>query len=199
MNEWCYYIALYCVLLYTQSALQSCEGGGSLLNHHQCAASTWMMQRPPQDKGASQSHHTPATGGKQRESHRTNQWMGIIRRPWLTWASGGNLARTTGLHPYSLWEVPCVTLWCLFLIVFFIIFVFCWMFSLSFRSPLICYVLLLISSNWVISWRFSIKWILRSSEEGGCDFGPVALLQASRWPPDQTVFSAFEYFVWLLV
>ncbi len=33
MNEWCIYIALYCVLLYTQSALQSC--GGSLLNHHQ--------------------------------------------------------------------------------------------------------------------------------------------------------------------
>ncbi len=63
-----------------------------------------------------------------------------------------------------------VTLWCLFLIVFFIIFVFCWMFSLSFRSPLIFYVLLLISSNWVISWRFSLKWIFRSSEEGGCDF-----------------------------
>ncbi len=43
MNEWCIYIALYCVLLYTQSALQSCGGGGggSLLNHPQCAASTW--------------------------------------------------------------------------------------------------------------------------------------------------------------
>ncbi len=40
MNELCIYIALYCVLLYTKSALQSC--GGSLLNHHQCAASTWM-------------------------------------------------------------------------------------------------------------------------------------------------------------
>ncbi len=24
MNEWCIYIELYCVLLYTQSALQSC-------------------------------------------------------------------------------------------------------------------------------------------------------------------------------
>ncbi len=45
MNEWCIYIALYCVLLYTQSALQSYGGGGggSLLNHHQCAASTWMI------------------------------------------------------------------------------------------------------------------------------------------------------------
>ncbi len=52
MNEWCIYIALYCVLLYTQSALQSCVGG-SLLNHHQCAASTWMMRRLPQDNIAS--------------------------------------------------------------------------------------------------------------------------------------------------
>ncbi len=28
MNEWCIYIALYCVLLYTQSALQKCVCGG---------------------------------------------------------------------------------------------------------------------------------------------------------------------------
>ncbi len=34
------------------------------------------------------------------------EWMGIIRRQWLTRASGGNLARTPGLHPYSLREVP---------------------------------------------------------------------------------------------
>ncbi len=34
------------------------------------------------------------------------KWTGIIRRPLLTRASGGNLARTTGLHPYSLREVP---------------------------------------------------------------------------------------------
>ncbi len=32
--------------------------------------------------------------------------MGIIRRPWLSRASDGNLARTPGLHPYSLREVP---------------------------------------------------------------------------------------------
>ncbi len=32
--------------------------------------------------------------------------MGIIRRPWLTRASDGNLARTPGLHPYSLRDVP---------------------------------------------------------------------------------------------
>ncbi len=65
MNEWCIYIALYCVLLYTQSALQSCgRGGGSLCNHHQCAASTWMMRRTPQDNGSS---------ALRRESHRANQ------------------------------------------------------------------------------------------------------------------------------
>ncbi len=32
--------------------------------------------------------------------------MGFIRRPWLTRASDGNLARKPGLHPYSLQEVP---------------------------------------------------------------------------------------------
>ncbi len=46
----------FCVLLYTQSALQSC--GGSLLNHHQCAASTWMMRRLPQDNGLIQDKIT---------------------------------------------------------------------------------------------------------------------------------------------
>ncbi len=39
------------------------------------------------------------------------KWMGIIRRPWLTRASGGNLARTPGLHPYSIREVPWDFLW----------------------------------------------------------------------------------------
>ncbi len=33
------------------------------------------------------------------------KWMGIIMRPWLTRASGANLARTPGLHIYSLREV----------------------------------------------------------------------------------------------
>ncbi len=39
------------------------------------------------------------------------KWMEIIRRPWLTRASGGNLARTPGLHPYSLREVPWDLYW----------------------------------------------------------------------------------------
>ncbi len=34
------------------------------------------------------------------------KWMGIIRRPWLIRASGGNLAWTPGLHHYSLQDVP---------------------------------------------------------------------------------------------
>ncbi len=48
------------------------------------------------------AQHTPATG----EEERVIEIMGIIRRPLLTRASGGNLARTPGLHPYSLREVP---------------------------------------------------------------------------------------------
>ncbi len=40
MNEWCIYIALYCVLLYTQSALQSCGGGGGL------SSTTTSVQHP---------------------------------------------------------------------------------------------------------------------------------------------------------
>ncbi len=71
MNEWCIYIALYCVLLYTQSTLQSC-GGGSLLNHHQCAAFTWMMWWLPQDNGAS-ALTTHQLQVERRESHRANQ------------------------------------------------------------------------------------------------------------------------------
>ncbi len=71
MNEWCIYIVLYCVLLYTQSTLQSC--GGSLLNHHQCAASTWMMMRRlPQDNGTS-ALTTHRLQVERRERHRANQ------------------------------------------------------------------------------------------------------------------------------
>ncbi len=76
--------------------------------------------------------------------------------------------------------------------------VFCWMFSLSFRSPLICYVLPPISGNWEISWRFPLKRLFCSSEGSWCDFGPVALLQASYWPPDQTVFRVFLLIVGLV-
>ncbi len=73
MNEWCIYIALYCVLLYTQSVFQSCVvGGGSLLNHHKCAASIWMMRRLPQDNDAS-ALSTHQLQVERRERHRANQ------------------------------------------------------------------------------------------------------------------------------
>ncbi len=60
------------------------------------------------------SHRTTAPVRSSHTSYRWRgereiepiKWMGIIRRPWLTRASGGNLARTPGLHPYSLREVP---------------------------------------------------------------------------------------------
>ncbi len=69
MND-AFYIALYCVLLYTQSALQSC--GGSLFIHHQSAASTWMMRRLPQNNGTS-ALTTHQLQVERRESHRDNQ------------------------------------------------------------------------------------------------------------------------------
>ncbi len=101
---WGIYIALYCVLLYTQSALQACGGGGvspqppPVCSIHLDDATAATAQR------RQCSHHTPATGGEEREIEPI-KWMEIIRRPWLTRARGGNVARTPGLHPYSLWWV----------------------------------------------------------------------------------------------
>ncbi len=95
MNEWSIYIALYCVLLYTQSALQSYEGVSPqpppVCSIHLDDATVATAQR------RQCAHHTPATGGEEREIEPI-KLMGIIRRPWLTRASGGNLARTPGLH-----------------------------------------------------------------------------------------------------
>ncbi len=51
--------------------------------------------------------HSPYTSYRWRGERvmKPIQWMGIIKRPWLTRASGGNLSRTPGLHPYSLREI----------------------------------------------------------------------------------------------
>ncbi len=106
MNEWMMhlYSALMCIAVHPKHfiIMGGGGGGGSLLNHHQCAASTWMMRRLPQDNGAS-ALTTHQLGGEEKESIK---WMGIIRRPWLIRASGGNLYRTQELQPYSLQEVP---------------------------------------------------------------------------------------------
>ncbi len=73
-------------------------GGGSLLNRRWCDG----------------CHRTMAPVRSPYTSYRWRgervmepiKCIGIIRRPWLIKASGGNLARTPGLHPYSLREVP---------------------------------------------------------------------------------------------
>ncbi len=97
MNEWMMhlYSALLCIVVYPKHFTIR-----SLLNHHQCAASTWMMWRLPQKQQRQCARHTPATGGEEKSVIEPIKWMGIIRRPWLTRASGGNLARTPGLLPY---------------------------------------------------------------------------------------------------
>ncbi len=99
MNEWCTYIALYCVLLYTQSTLQSWGGGLS--------STTTNVQHP---LGWCDGCHR--TMAPVRSPHTSYRWrgervrepikgMGIIRRPWLKRASGGNLARTPLLFTRS--------------------------------------------------------------------------------------------------
>ncbi len=73
MNEWSIYIALYCVLLYTQSALQSYEGV-SLQPPPVCsihlddATAATAQQRQC-------AHHTPATGGEDREREMVLFWQ----------------------------------------------------------------------------------------------------------------------------
>ncbi len=69
MNEWCFYIVLYCLLLYTQSALQSCGGGGGL------SSTTTSVQHPLGCCNGShrtiapvRSPHTSYIGGEKRES-----------------------------------------------------------------------------------------------------------------------------------
>ncbi len=108
LDEWMmhFYIALYCVWLYTQSDLQSCGGGG-------LSSTTTSVQH--QLGWCNGCHRTTAPVRSPHTSYRWRgerviesiKWMGVIRRPWLIRASRGNLARTPGLHPYSLREVPC--------------------------------------------------------------------------------------------
>ncbi len=96
MNEWCFYIALYSVLLYTQSALQSCGGVSPqpppVCSIHLDDATAATGQR------RQCARHTLATGGEERVIEPI-KWMGIIKRPWLIKASGGNSVRTPEVTP----------------------------------------------------------------------------------------------------
>ncbi len=93
----------FCVLLYTQSALQSC--GGSLLNHHQCAASTWMMRRLLQDNGTS-ALTTHQLQVERRERERANQVDGDYYEAMIDKGQWWEFGQDTGVTPYSLREVP---------------------------------------------------------------------------------------------
>ncbi len=74
ISEWCTYIALYCVLLYTQSALQSGGvggewGGGGVSPQPPPVCSIHLDDATAATGQQRQcAHHTPATGGEERES-----------------------------------------------------------------------------------------------------------------------------------
>ncbi len=97
MNEWCIYIALLLCIAIHPKRFTIMWGGVSpqpppVCSIHLDDATAATGQR------RQCAHHTPATGGEEREIEPI-KLMGIIRRPWLTRASGGKLARTPGLHP----------------------------------------------------------------------------------------------------
>ncbi len=88
-DEWCIYIAFYCVLLYPQSTLQSRGGGGGL------SSTTTSVQHPL--GWCDGCHRTTAPLRSPHTSYRWRgerviepiKWMGIIRRLWMMRASGG--------------------------------------------------------------------------------------------------------------
>ncbi len=105
MNEWMMHLySAFIVYCHTPKALYNHVGGLS--------STTTSVQHPL--GWCDGSHRTTAPVRSPHNSYRWRgerviepiKWMGIIRRPWLTRASGGKLARTPGLHPYSLREVP---------------------------------------------------------------------------------------------
>ncbi len=105
MNKLCIFTVLYWILLCTQSALQSCGGGGG--GGGALSSTTTSVQHP---LGWYDGCYSTTTVGSQHTSYRWG-WerviepinlTEIIRRPCLTRASGGNLARTPGLHSSSL-------------------------------------------------------------------------------------------------
>ncbi len=99
-NERCIYIVLYCVLLYTQSALQSC-GGVSPQPPPVC--STWMMRRLPQDNGAS-ALTTHQLQVKRRDSHGANQVHGDVSEAMIDKGQWWEFGQDTGVTPLLFYE-----------------------------------------------------------------------------------------------
>ncbi len=95
MNEWSIYIALYCVLLYTQSALQSCGVGGGGLS-----STTTSVQHPLWCDG---SHRTTAPV---RSPHTRYRWRGerviepvkCMRSPHTRYRWRGERDRASQVH-----------------------------------------------------------------------------------------------------
>ncbi len=101
MNEWMMHLySAFIVYCHTPKALYNHVGGGGL------SSTTTSVQHPL--GWCDGSHRTTAPVHSPHTSYRWRgeriKWMGIIRRPWLIRASGGKLARTPGLHPYSFYE-----------------------------------------------------------------------------------------------
>ncbi len=82
MNEWYIYIALYYVLLYTQSTLQSCGGGGGGVSPQPPPVCSIHLDDATaatgQDWLAQCANHTPATGGEERESKSQSSGWGLL-------------------------------------------------------------------------------------------------------------------------
>ncbi len=108
MNEW--YILLYSALLciFVHPKRFTIMWGG--VSPQPPPVSTWMMRQQPQDNGASMltTHQLQV---ERRVSHRANQVDGDYWEVMIDKGHRGNLARTPGLHPYSLREVPWDFFW----------------------------------------------------------------------------------------
>ncbi len=106
MNAWMMhlYSVLLCIVVHPKR-FTIMGGGGDL------SSTTTSVQHPL--GWCNGCHRTTAPVCSPHTSYRWRgervmepiKWMGIIRRPWLTRANG-ILARTPGLHPYSLREMP---------------------------------------------------------------------------------------------
>ncbi len=97
MNEWGIYIALYCVLLYTQSALQSYEGV--------------YLQPPPvcsihlDDATAATEQHSPHTSYRWRgERDRANQMDGDYWEAMIDKGLWREFGQDTGVTPLLFYD-----------------------------------------------------------------------------------------------